>query len=208
MSIDKYKDDIIKLISKNGPMGVNALQRELEVPLSTLQKYMHRQTYFKINDDKKWDLPENVVADIKSNTLELMTNVVQNNILLLKSQLEEMQLTLDNSLVPINTLKRGISTISAPVAVKSSSSDIDPRLVHFNDAYNTLKRIIKDKKANIPEEYSELLNNFDYIGLMLKEGEEYTREFLDSDIYELLMGKEDKLSEDTITILKENQKEA
>ena len=205
--IDKYKDDIIVLIKKNGPMGVNALQRELDVPLTTLQKYLHRQTYFKINEDRKWDLPENVIADIKNNTLELMTNVVENSILLLKSQMDEMQLSLNNALVPISTLKRGISNLSAGVASTESGQKItNPHLLELIKHEGTLKEIFSKKKDNILEEYRNLLFNFDYIGLVRKEGEEYTKEFLEQNTYELLAGRTQILTEDTIQILKENQK--
>lgn len=201
---EKYKDLILPLIKQNGPMGVNALSKAVDIPVSTLQKYLHRQSYFKLTDDKKWDLPENVAADIKSNTLELMTNVVENNIQLLRSQLEEMQLTLENTLTPIGTLKRGINNITTPVADKSNST-IDPRLSRIMLMSTEIKRVFNKQKANIPEEYDKLLFNFDYIGLVLKDGEFYTNTFLEGEIYELLAGKEQTLSDETVEILKENQ---
>jgi DNA-binding Lrp family transcriptional regulator len=209
MSLDKYKDDILRLINQNGAMGVNALSRELNIPLSTLQKYLHRQNYFKLNEYKKWDLPENVIGEVKSNSLVLMANVAENSILLLKSQLEEMLLSVNNALVPIETIRRGINSFSPSVADnKSGQSDIDPRLVNIHSMKGKLSDIFKKQRANIPEEYQTLLFNFDYVGLVLKEGDDYVKNFLESDIYELLVGKVQELTEDTIEILKVNQIEA
>lgn len=209
MSLDKYRDDILRLISEKGALGVNSLSRELNVPLSTLQKYLHRQSYFKLNEEKRWDLPENVMGDIKTNSLVLMANVVENSILLLKSQLEEMQQSVGNALNPISTIKRGLNAGLAPVAGnKSGHSEIDPRLTKVMDMKATLDNIFKKQKDNIPEEYQTLIFNFDYVGLVLKEGDNYTKEFLENGLYELLAGKEQELTEDTIEILKDNQKEA
>jgi hypothetical protein len=202
---DKYKDDILKLITDNGPMGVNALSKATSIPLSTLQKYLHKQTYFKINEDKKWDLPERVATDIRTNTLELMVNMVETSILLLKSQMEELQHNVDNTLTPIATLKRGLSA-QAPVASnQTGQSTIDPRLSEIMDMKATLISIFKKQKANIPDEYESLLFNFDYVGLVLKEGKQYTQSFLEDGLYNLLSGSTDELSEDTVEILKENQ---
>lgn len=205
--MEKYKDDIIKLITERGPLGVNAIQRELGMPLSTLQKYLHRQNYFKLNDDRKWDLPENVIGEIKTNTLSLMTNVVENSILLLKSQMEEMQLTIDNALSPIITLKKGVNNIALPVADKGNIQ-IDPRLVRVSDDANKYTQIVKAQKGNIPDEYKDIVFSFDLVGLVLKEGEEYVRESVMDELSAVLVGKNSTLSEELIQTLKENQKGA
>lgn len=205
--IDKYKDDILILIKQHGPLGVNSLSKSLNIPLSTLQKYMHRQSYFKINEDRKWDLPENVISDIKSNTLSLMTNVVENNLLLLKAQMEEMALLLDNSLVPISTLKRGIDNITTPVADSSDkTTKIDQRLLDIDDVSHKIYTVIKRQKDNIPDIYKNLLNNFDYVGMVLSLGEKLATDMIADEIYTLLTGKNTTLSEEMVETLKEYQK--
>lgn len=206
MSIERYKDDILKLITTNGPMGVNALQRHLDVPTSTLQKYLHRQTYFKLNDDRKWDLPENVIGEIKTNTLSLMANVVENSLLVLQSQMEEMQHALSNTLAPMQTLKKGVNNIAVGVADKGNI-DIDPRLVKVSEEANKYLQIVKAQRANIPEEHKEIIFNFDLIALVLKEGQEYVRETVMDELSEILIGKSSSLSEELVQTLKENQKE-
>lgn len=205
---DRYKSDIITLITQRGPLGVSALSKELNVAASTLQKYLHKQSYFKINEDKKWDLPENVVSDIKSNTLVLMTDLVETNVKLLKSQLEEMLQTVENAINPIETLKRGVNTYQAPVASKSDKpvQKIDSRISEIIEMEATLQSIFKKQSSNIPEEYRDLFFNFDYIGLVLKEGQSYTKEFLEEGTYALLAGKDTTLEEDVLQILKDNQK--
>jgi hypothetical protein len=207
--IDKYKDDILALITKNGPMGVNALQRELNVPLSTLQKYMHRQRYFRINEDKKWDTPENVTSDIQSNTLDLMVNSVENTIMLLSAQLEEIQQTTKNALIPISTLKRGVKNLSPTVANRPQSAnngEVDPFLLELDkvlkDGYVLYKKYVKV----CPEEYQNLISNVDLVRLTVELGSTFVTNEISPELSALFLEKSTTLSEDTIEYLKMYQK--
>lgn len=204
--IAQRKADIITLIQIHGPMGVNALQRELGVPLSSLQKYLHNQNYFRKNEDKKWDLPENVAGELKGNSLTLMAEMVETTYKLLRSQVNEMSHALENAINPITSLKNNINAVVVPVAAdKVGQSILDPRLRRINETKDTLSNIFHKQKDNIPKEYRNLFFNFDYVGLVIKEGETYTNKFLEEGTYELLAGKDTELSEETIIILKENQ---
>lgn len=205
--IGKYHDDILAIISRNGAMGVNALQRELNIPLSTLQKYLHKQTYFRMNDERKWDLPENITSDIKSNTLSLTINVVENSILMLQSQLDEMKQSIANALAPIGTLKRGIDNL-APTPVAGKATPLDKRLSNLNDAALQYKVIVRKQKDIIPDQYLNLLINLDYVGLVFSLGAVYADEMLTGDIYGVLVGSITELSDDLLDVIKENQMEA
>jgi len=205
---DKYKDDILKLISEKGPLGVNAIQRELGYPLSTLQKYLHKQSYFKINDDKKWDLPENHVADIKSNTLSIMTDLIETNIKLIQSQVEEIQQSLHSALSPISTLKRGVSALTLPVADKSTNiPNIHPLLFESDKNIQTALMVIKKYVQKVPEKYQDLLKNVDLYKLVIEMGSIYLNSTFNSEIASLLLEKTDELSDDMIQVLKNYQKE-
>lgn len=209
VSNDKYYDDIHAFITTNGESGVNAISKAINVPLSTVQKYLERQSFFKKTEQRKWDLPDRVPnVDIKTETLPLMVNSVENALLILKAQLTEIQQTVDNSLIPLNTLKRSVNHAIAPVASKSDTSvNIDPRLINVNEEVQKLKDVFKKQKANIPDEYADLLNNYDHIGLYLKEGKEYVTNMLQDELFELLTGQTQTLSEEAVQTLKDNQKE-
>src|ERR1043165_198534 len=55
--MDKYYKPIEKLVQGKGPMGVNAIARELDLPTSSVQKWLDRQRYFEKTSSRKWDLP-------------------------------------------------------------------------------------------------------------------------------------------------------
>lgn len=84
--IKKYHDPIFKLISeREEALGVNEIAKGTELPLSTIQKYLStQQSYFRKNEDRKWDLPEKVMSDITDSSLLLAVNVLENSILLMK----------------------------------------------------------------------------------------------------------------------------
>lgn len=204
--IDKYKDEILVLIQEKGPLGVNAIQRELNYPLSTLQKYLHRQSYFRINDDKKWDLPENVMGEVKTTSLTLVANVIENSILLLKSQLEELQLSVDNALSPINTLKRGISAQSPSVAAPSVKNH--PLVDKIQSFVASLHESINNQKSNIPEEYRNLLLNVDLMRIMFKKGSDYFDSSFMPVFSGILLKETDVIPDEMLELIEHCQKEA
>lgn len=205
----KYHDEIYSLIQTNGPMGVNELQKELNIPLSTLQHYLTKQqNFFKKNENRKWDLPENIQNEVKTNVLELMVNGAENAVLLLQSQVSEIQLSIENVLTTVNTVKRGITNLSIPpVADKSDkSSNIHPRATKMMENATLIEKAIKQHISKIPEEYVEILKNVDWIELSLDMGSIYFQNTLGPEITQLIVGDADTLTEETLITLEKYQK--
>lgn len=203
---DRYRDDITKLIATNGAMGVNELQRALNVPLSTLQNYLTKQqNYFKKTENKKWDLPENVESEVKTNTLGLMANGAENAVLLLQSQMSEIQLSITNVLTTIGTLKRGVNNvITPPVADKASNELLNHRWIsQMITDLEQLALILKKKMSDIPEEYHNLLGNTDWPRLMVERGNIYFKEELSGAIADLILKNSTELPDDVLRVLKE-----
>jgi hypothetical protein len=204
---DKYYDPILAYITEHGESGVNTLGNALDISPSTIQKYLDRQTYFKKTEARKWDLPSKVNADIKSDTMTLMVDSVENSLLILRAHLEELVEDVQNSLGPVKTLKRGISTIKAAVAPKTSNtSDIDQRFIDLTNDNKELMSTFKRYINKIPEEYKDLLLNFDHIGFCIIRGTDSINKEIMNEVSELLLEKTDILSEEVITALKRYQK--
>lgn len=207
---DKYHDQILTLISEKGPTGVNQLAKALEIPVSTMQRYLHKQTFFRMNEDKKWDLPEKVIGDVKSTSLTLVTDVIETSIMLLKSQIAELEHSVDNVLSPLNTLKRGIKGFApAAGAVAGSSSKSDITNKHILDLDNDAQNLIKATKKYVqvcPQEYQELLINTDWYHLVTDLGYKYVKEYISPELGDLFLEQRDNLSEDTLEVIKEYQK--
>jgi hypothetical protein len=204
---EERKDQIIKLLTTNGAMGVNALAKALNAPTSTIQKYLHNQSYFKINDSKKWDLPEKVFGEVKNNQLELLSNVAYNSIALIRTNVEELLLNIDNALSPLQTLQRDIKRFQPPVA-KSSDVGFNSLPRKWQDIVENLHQfptVIKSKKNTTNPEMYKLLTNVNWYDLVLEVGLSYFRDTLSTDIYDVLLGQNDQLSEESIETLKEYQ---
>lgn len=206
VSNSKYHDEILRYITEHGESGVNALAKALDIPLSTMQKTLEQQTYFKKTERRKWDLPENVIADIKSDTMTLMVSSVENALLLVKAQLTDIQDSVQNSLIPINTLKRSINSIVTPVAAKPPN--IDQRLLDLDKKVKDVRNVLKIHMENVPEEYKDLIVNLDILGLMIERGTEYLFNEAHNDLSALLTGQTDTLSDETLKMLESYQKEA
>lgn len=209
---DKYYNPIEGMLQKNGPMGVNAIARELDVPVSTIQKWLERQDYFVKNANRKWQLPEKSEQIEQSKSSHGLTGeldpVIEAQIRSI-SRLHEMLVTqLKNTVDFITEYEiKGppqvvIEETEPPVA------DLDPRLIQLETDAKKLIEIFnkRDIKANIPEEFRALLNGYDHIGLIIKEGKDFATKFLEDEIFSLLSGRISTLSEETVGILKENQK--
>jgi len=203
---NNYHDMILAVITEQGELGVNEIARRIDVPLSTVQKYLERQTYFMKTERRKWDLPANVNADIKSDTMSLMVNSVENSLLILKSQLSEIQESVNNSLIPLSTLKRGISTVKTPVAGKSVN--VHPKLVKLEEDANEIEEVFKKFKDKLPDEYKDMILNVDMVWLSISKGTEYVKGEFSNQISSLLLEKGDNLSDDVINSLKLYQKGA
>jgi hypothetical protein len=163
---------------------------------------MHRQSYFKMNDQRKWDLPESVTTKEIQSTINNFDQVIESQLSGITS-LSDMLITQIKSTITILSAQKPIIA-----AVADKSPNIDKRLIDFQSNTNKLKEIIKKQKANVPDEYYDLLINYDHIGLVMKEGSKYALDFLEGDIYSMLAGDARELSEETVEILRENQIEA
>lgn len=206
MSNDKYHDDILTIITEKGEMGVNEIARAINVPLSTVQKYLERQTYFKKTERRKWDLPEHVNQDIKSDTLSLMVDSVENALKLLNAQMSEIQLSIQNSLIPVNTLKRAVNAAITPVAGKSVN--VDKKLIKLEEDAHDIEKVFKKFKDKLPEIYKDLVLNVDMVWLSISKGTEYVKGNFTQEISALLVEQSNTLSDDVLDALKLYQKEA
>jgi hypothetical protein len=202
---EKYHDDLLDYISRNGATGVNELAKELNIPLSTMQRYLERQTYFKKTSNRKWDLPEKVIGDIKTSTLTLMVGGVENALKLLDAQMQEMQQQLRTAMMPIDTLRRGVENIKPPVA-GTSNGDIDSRLYKLQEDMALVPKLIKTHIDKIPEEYHDILNNVDWILLYIEKGREFFAERVSSPIASLITSDTEQLPDDALVALERYQK--
>lgn len=204
---DQYHANIFALISEKGPMGVNALARELNTPVSNMQRYLHKQKYFRMNDNKKWDLPNNVMGDIKNTSLVLAADVLESSVMLLRTQLEEMSQYIENVINPLNTIKRGVKAFGPAAGAVADKSDISNEyMLYVDNEIQTLMKATKKYVGVCPEEYQEMLMNVDWYHLVMDLGFKYVKEYISPELGDLFLEKTDKLSEDTIDVLKEYQK--
>lgn len=203
---ERYYLPIESLLKANGSMGVNAIARELDVPVSTIQKWLERQRYFVKNEKRQWELPgtKSTVRQLNGEIREVINSQLVTIERLHRTLADQLEATVD--FIKDYEIKQPQGTkldeVDRPVA------DIDPRLIQLQEDAKKLKEIFnkKDIKSNIPEEYKALLNGYDHVGLVLKEGKDFTTKFLEDEIFSLLSGRISSLSEGTVGILKENQK--
>lgn len=204
--IEKYHKPILALISKEGALGVNSIAKATDIPLSTVQRYLNlQQNYFRKNDERKWDLPERVNADITDTSLSLAVNVVENSILLIKTQLADVLNSVENALSPLNTVKRGIQ--NKPASVADTTPKVENELLESTlEQIDRLPSILKSKKENIPDELLKVLLNTKWLDLLLDYGRNYFKEVIEPDLYDLALGTSTELSEDTLSTIKGYQK--
>lgn len=203
---EKYYLPIEKALQTNGPMGVNELARVLDVPVSSVQNWLQRQNYFEKNSDRKWQLPGE--KKTTSNLAGELRAVIDEQVRAIRRLQEMLTTQLENTVDFITDYE-----IKGPPQGNSEQTDapvaaFDSRLVQLDSDAKKLQDIFnkRELKANTPEEYRELLNHYDHIGLIIKEGKDFTTKFLEDEIFSLLAGRITTLSEETIGILKENQK--
>lgn len=193
------RDTIAAVISEKGPLGVNALAMELGVAPSSLQRYLTTQDYFRRTENRRWDLPENVAQNVKSNTLHLMLeNAITGTKLLIATNSELLD-QLEMNRKTLELVKQNLNQISNPPVA-------DSRFADFESANEKLRDAIKRNKNNIPEEYYDLIYNYDHVGYIIKVGKGTAVNFLESQLAPLILGDHTELSEQTVQILEENQR--
>lgn len=204
--IERYHVPIYALISERGALGVNTIAKETGFPLSTVQKYLSaQQNYFRKTPDRKWDLPEKVNADITDSALVLTVSLIESTILLMQTQLAEVQSTLGNALTPLSTLKKGIENKPAPVADVPQLPK-NEKLRKILEETDKLPEVIKSKKENLSEEMYKMLLNTNFLELILDMGDNYVGEVVTPELFDLLLGTKDELSDDVLNNLKDYQK--
>lgn len=199
MGVDKYHDEVKALLKQNGEMGVNALSKALDMPLSTMQVYMTKQSYFIKTESRKWDLPERVAQIETKKTNDNFDTIIENQLKSVNAMFEVLMSNVKTTVTLLNSQK----PTSPPVADKAIK--VDSRLTKVQEMSAQLAVIIKKQQTNIPDEYKELLFNLDYIGLILDIGEIYATKTLEEGLYGLLAGKDTTLDEEFIEILKTHQ---
>lgn len=203
---DKYKEEVEGLIKTNGAMGVNALSKAMDIPLSTIQKYMHRQSYFRMNVQRKWDLPVNVATPETKGPISNFDTVIDSQLTGITSLYEMLLTQIKMTITILGAQKPAFAPVASSSDDKSDiMSQMDSRMITMSQGAHKLRGMFKAQKSTIPEQYYDLLMNYDHIGLIIKEGGEYATKFLEDDVYPIASGSVDELDEETVQILKDNQ---
>lgn len=201
MSNDQLHADVKVLLEKNGAMGVNQLSKELDIPLSTMQKYMDKdQTYFKKNSARKWVLPEvSAVSD--------MSSVSSNYSNIIDSQLMSMNALIDTLMAQFRatvTLIEANRPLMRPVTGKATNKY--PIMDKVDNFVKSMEKAIKEYKNKIPEEYQELMLNLDIASMVINMGLDYISSKDCADITGLLLGDTETLTENSLKIIERHQK--
>jgi len=202
MSNDRLHADVRRLIEQNGAMGVNQLSKALDIPLSTMQKYMDKdQSYFKKNNVRKWVMPEESANADMSVVSSNYSNVIDSQLMSMQALINTLmsQFRATVSLIDAN---KGTSQAVAGIMpdVHKSMIESDKRI---KNTYDVFKKYI-----NVcPEEYRDLIKNLDLYRLTIEMGTIKLNEVFNPEITALFLEKSVDLSHDVIMMLKEYQKE-
>jgi hypothetical protein len=203
MSNGRYHEDIRNLLEQNGAMGVNQLSKELNVPLSTLQKYLDKdQNYFKKNHARKWVLPEMSADEDMSVVTTNYSNVIDSQIMSMQALIETLMSQFRATLSLIDANK------GASRSVAGILPNIDPILIKLDKKIKDIYVIFRKYVKVCPEEYQNLIKNVDLYQLTSDKGTEFLNGSFIGEITELFLEKSVDLSNDTVKILQEYQKEA
>jgi len=186
---------IRSLIERNGPMGVNALSRQTGINLSTLQKWLERQSSFIKTEDRKWDLPENATAKAVKIENENFDAVMDSQLKGISTVAELLISNIKATVTIMNTQKP-----KAP-SVAESQIPIDERLYKIQEDISLMPELIKKNSIKIPDDYKDLLNSIDWMQLHIDKGLLYFRDELSAHIADLILGNQDKLPDDAISTL-------
>ncbi|MFY3741621.1 MAG: virulence-associated protein VapD [Candidatus Nitrosomirales archaeon] len=202
MSNDKYHADIRRLLEQHGAMGVNQISKELNVPLSTMQKYLDKdQNYFKKNHARKWVLPEISASEemsvVSSNYSDVINSQIMGMQALIETLMSQFRATL--SLIEAN---KGTSA-----SVAGIMPDIHPEILKLNKAAKDMHTVFSKYISKCPDEYQELLKNVDLYRLIKERGTIYMNSEFSTEITSLFLERTVDLSNEVVAVLKEYQKE-
>lgn len=205
--MDKYYEKVKELLLAKGEMGVNAIAIELRVPVSTMQKYLERQDYFKKTDRRKWDLPEratnNAVKQQSSNHLDTVALTIANQSQMVRAQLEAALMSL--SIIETQSSIVTNAATMARLSVAGNSKQIDYRLSKFAENVSTMKTAIKQNANKVSDKYKELLTRLDLLELSLRMGSIFVNETLVPELSALLLNEIEELKEETVSLLEKYQ---
>lgn len=196
---EKYHDPILAVIKKNGPMGVNAIAKAIDMPLSSVQKYLDRQDYFKKTSDRKWDVPENVtenlVAAIETNRLQLIAQSLNTQSLLVGNSVDLFVSSINDLLKQISNIIPALESYKAPVA---NDKTVSPLLLKLQETVSQIPLIIKKNKDKLSPDYLELLTGVNWLELVINKGSIYFEENVSTEIAELLTEQREELSDEIV----------
>lgn len=204
---DKYHKPILQFLEKNGESGVNAISAGIAVPLSTVQKYLEKQTYFKKTQRRKWDLPEKVVSNaVVNQSASSFANVAN----VISTQANMIRTQLDTALMCMGILESNVAIINhvaeaaiAPVAV---SKPIHPSIQALNDNVETITQGIKKYINDVNENYRDLVRNADIYRIYVAKGGEYMHSQFNDELVLVLTKSDYEMSEEMQALMKEYAK--
>ena len=200
------KERIAQILTVQGALGVNALAAELGVPSSSLQRYLSAQSYFKKNESKKWDLPENVESENTIQTVRLMIENAKTSIAVISSQIEGLGLRVQSQTETLELILKSLDSVSIPKPLPPVASPLDARFQVILDGESRFKGAIKAHKTNVRDpEFYKLLMGFDLVSYTLKYGTDSADLFFEQDLAPVILG-ENSPSEETYSTLREHQK--
>jgi hypothetical protein len=195
------QSDIKVLIEKNGPMGVNQLAKELDIPLSTMQKYLDKQqSYFKKNFARKWVLPEQAANEHQSVVSENYTNIINSQLLSMQALIDTLMSQFRATITLIETNKPNER------AVAGKTHNMHPSMQKMSDYIDNMSKAIKAYISNVPEEYRDLIKNLDIAEMIVNEGVNYVMGEKSGDLTGLLLGEHTELTDETLKVLERYQK--
>jgi hypothetical protein len=198
---EQLNSDIRRLIEANGAMGVNQLAKALNMPLSTMQKYLDKQqTYFKKNHARKWVLPEMSVSADMSHVSESYGSIIDSQLSSMNVLIETLMSQFRATVTLLESNKGNAPSVAAPVL------DVHPQMAkadkNIKDTYIVFKKYV----GKCPEEYRDLLKNVDLYRLSLEMGSIYLNGVFNDEITDLFLERGYVLSEEVISVLKTYQK--
>ncbi len=196
---------VLALITEKGPLGVTAISKTLNIPLNTMQKWLHNQSYFRMNENRKWDLPENVHSANKTNNLTLLVNAVKTQLLLVKAEKENLDIAVQMAQDAVNNLERTASTLNTQPVANQTSVTYPERLTKFPAMLDNLMKVIKARKGFMSEEVYNLLINLRWVDLILDNGTIYLDSVFEPALHEVLLAERETFDTDLLETVMEYQ---
>lgn len=202
MANEELFAQVKRLLEQNGAMGVNQLSKVLDIPLSTMQKYLDKdQNYFKKNSSRKWVLPDMAANDDMSVASSNMPSIIESQLMGMNALIE----TLMSQFRATVTLIEANKPRSLPVA--GTSSNLSPELLKLDIKVKELYVVFKKYVNVCPEEYQDLIKNVDLYRLIIEKGLDYLNEGFNTELTSLFLEKDDTLSDEVLKVLESHQKE-